>query len=171
MAHRFFIVACAGFQVAQVKQGRSVGRVQPDRFRQGGDGVLVLPGAVLGHAHHEPCGGGGCIQFRGLFQVFDGFLRLVALEQDGAQVDQGRNVGRLEVQQGAVQLFRSGVAFFGEGLRGSLSQGFRFQLPAHRGFHTPVQSFFLLRRNGSGGNGGQARLFGGTGFQFIHLPG
>ena len=171
MGHRFFIVPGAGFQVAQVKQGGSVGRIQPDRFRQGGDGVVVFPGAVLGHPHHEPCGGGGGVQFRGFFEKFNGFLRLVALKQNGPQIDQGRNVGRLEVQQSPVQLFRGGIAFFGEGFCGALPQGFRLQLPAYRGFHAPVQRFFLVRSNGSGGDGGQAGLFGGTAFQFFHLPG
>ncbi len=80
-------------------------------------------------------------------------------------------MGRLEVQQRPVQLFCGGIAFFGEGFCGALSQGFRLQLPAHRGFHAPVQRLFLVRSNGPGGDGGQAGLFGGTFFQFFHLPG
>lgn len=75
------------------------------------------------------------------FRNFNGFFRLVALKQNGPQIDQGRNVGRLEVQQSPVQLFRGGIAFFGEGFCGALPQGFRLQLPAYRGFHAPVQRF------------------------------
>ena len=146
MAHRLLVIPGAGFQIAQVKHGRSVGGVQPDGLRQGGQRLLVEPGAVLRHPHHEPCGGGAGIQVGSLLKIFYGLFRLVALEQNGSQVHQGGDVVGLQIQKGTVELFGRHVALLGKGFRGSLAQGLYLELFAHGGFYASV----CLVRNGGG---------------------